>query len=69
MPLPLTPAIAHWPALRSHAPLTLTRDGATTVTGVLALAHEAPIGADAVEVLDAAADLAAVAVERLTARA
>jgi hypothetical protein len=52
------------PALRSHAALTMTRDGATTVVGVLALAHEAPLGADALPVLQAATDLAAVAVER-----
>ena len=52
------------PALRSHVPLTVTRDGRTSVLGVLALAHEAPLGPDAVELLDAAADLAAVALER-----
>ena len=57
------------PALRSHVPLTLTRDGVTTVTGVLALAHEQPLGSEAVELLEAAADLAAVALEAMTSTA
>jgi hypothetical protein len=53
------------PALRSHLPLVVTRDGADTVLGVLALAHERPVGPSARPVLLACADLAAVAVERL----
>ena len=52
------------PALRSHLPLVVRRDGADTVLGVLALAHDRPFEADAWPLLRAGADLAAVAVER-----
>ena len=52
------------PALRSHLPLTVTRDGTTTVLGVLALAHHRPLDAESRRLLEATADLAAVAVER-----
>jgi GAF domain-containing protein len=52
------------PALRSHLPLTVARHGQNEVLGVLALAHEGPVGAEARGLLQAAADLAAVAVER-----
>jgi GAF domain-containing protein len=52
------------PALRSHLPLTVTRDGTTTVLGVLALAHHRPLDAESRRLLEATADLAGVAVER-----
>jgi GAF domain-containing protein len=52
------------PALRSHLPLTVTRGGTDHVLGVLALAHDRPTDAEMRPVLQAAADLAAVAIER-----
>lgn len=52
------------PALRTHLPLTVTRGGADVVVGVLALAHDRPINSDMRPVLQAGADLAAVAIER-----
>ena len=52
------------PALRSHLPLTVTRGGSDTVLGVLALAHHRPLDAGSRRLLEATADLAAVAVER-----
>jgi GAF domain-containing protein len=58
------PSVAGGPALRSHLPLTVTRNGTDTVLGVLALAHDRPMEADSRGLIQAAADLAAVAVER-----
>jgi GAF domain-containing protein len=58
------PSVPGGPALRSHLPLTVTRDGSNTVLGVLALAHHRPLDAAPRRLLEAAADLAAVAVER-----
>jgi K+-sensing histidine kinase KdpD len=58
------PTGAGGPALRSHLPLVVTRGGADSVLGVLALAHDAPIDPAMRSVLAAVADLAAVAVER-----
>jgi hypothetical protein len=52
------------PALRTHLPLTVTRDGTATVVGVLALAHQRSIEGEVRPLLEAAADLAAVAVDR-----
>jgi GAF domain-containing protein len=52
------------PALRSHLPLIVTRNGAKRVLGVLALAHHHSLDAESRRLLEAAADLAAVAVER-----
>jgi GAF domain-containing protein len=52
------------PALRSHIPLVVTRGGSEKVLGVLALAHEDSIEAESRPVLEAVADLAAVAIER-----
>jgi hypothetical protein len=52
------------PALRSHLPLIVTRDGTDQVLGVLALAHDRPTDPGMRPVLEAAADLAAVAIER-----
>ena len=52
------------PALRSHLPLTVTRDGTVVVLGVLALAHERPIDSEHRALAQAGADLAAVALER-----
>ena len=51
------------PKLRSHLPLIVTRDGTKSVVGVLALAHQGPIDAEDRPVLEAVADLAAVAIE------
>ena len=51
------------PALRSHLPLIVTRGGTETVVGVLALAHDHPIDKAARSILEAVADLAAVAIE------
>ena len=52
------------PALRSHLPLGVTRDGSNAALGVLALAHHRPLDAGSRQMLAAAADLAAVALER-----
>lgn len=52
------------PALRSHLPLIVRRGGADTVVGVLALAHDRPFDPDTLPLLEAGADLAAVAIER-----
>ena len=52
------------PALRSHLPLVITRDGSDVVLGVLALAHDRPIDPELRSLLLAGADLAAVAIER-----
>jgi len=53
------------PALRCHLPLTVTRDGSEVVLGVLALAYDRPLDAPARRLLEAIADLAAIALERL----
>jgi GAF domain-containing protein len=55
------------PALRSHLPLAVTRDDASRVLGVLALAHHRSLDGGSRQMLEAAADLAAVALERLGA--
>jgi GAF domain-containing protein len=52
------------PALRSHLPLAVERGGSDTVLGVLALAHQRPLDAESRQLLEAAADLAAIAIER-----
>ncbi len=51
------------PALRSHVPLIVTRGGTDRVLGVLALAHDRPIDAGSRPLVQATADLAAVALE------
>ncbi len=53
------------PALRSHVPLTVEREGTDLVVGVLALAHDRPLAPSVRPVLLASADLAAVAIDRL----
>ena len=60
----VTPVNPGGPALRTHLPLIVIRHGSETVLGVLALAHEDPIEADDRPILQAVADLAAVAIER-----
>jgi len=60
----VAPTVPGGPALRSHLPLVVTRDGTDSVLGVLALAHDDPIDPAARPILEAAADLAAVAIER-----
>ncbi len=52
------------PALRSHLPLVVRRDGVDVVLGVLALAHDRPFQPEAWPLLQAGADLAALAIER-----
>ena len=52
------------PALRSHVPLIVTRAGADRVLGVLALAHHQSLEPGSRQLIEAAADLAAVALER-----
>ncbi|HEX3428230.1 MAG TPA: hypothetical protein VHS36_05435 [Candidatus Limnocylindrales bacterium] len=61
------PTVPGGPALRSHLPLTITRNGADTILGVLALAHQSPIATDSRPLIQAAADLAAVVVDRAPA--
>ena len=51
------------PALRSHVPLLITRRGSETALGVLALAHDRSIDPNLRPILQAGADLAAVAIE------
>jgi GAF domain-containing protein len=51
------------PALRSHLPLIVIRGGTDSVLGVLTLAHDRPTDPEMRQVLEAAADLAAVAIE------
>jgi GAF domain-containing protein len=60
----VAPTVPGGPALRSHLPLVVTRGGADNVLGVLALAHDRPIHADVRPILEAVADLAAIAIER-----
>ena len=55
------------PALRSHLPIAITRDGSDTVLGVLALPHQRPLDAGTRLMLEAVADLAAVAIARYSA--
>ena len=52
------------PALRSHLPLIVRRGGSDVVLGVLALAHDRPIDPAMRPLVQAGADLAAVAIER-----
>lgn len=52
------------PALRTHIPLVVTRGSSETVLGVLALAHEQSIDPAMRPILQAGADLVAVAIER-----
>jgi GAF domain-containing protein len=60
----VTPMNPGGPALRSHLPLVVRRDGIDRVVGVLALAYDRPIDPDGRPTLEAVADLAAVAIER-----
>jgi GAF domain-containing protein len=57
------------PALRSHLPLIVTRGGEDIVLGVLALAHDHPIDPETRPLLEASANLAAVAIEGRRLRA
>ena len=50
------------PALRSHLPLVVTRDGRQAALGVMALAHDGPLSLEARDVIRSVADLAAVAI-------
>jgi GAF domain-containing protein len=58
------PTVPGGPALRSHLPVAIRRDGSDTVLGVLALAHHRPLDAGTRLMLEAVADLAAVVIER-----
>ena len=51
------------PALRSHLPLIVRRGGSDVVLGVLALAHDRPVDPAMRPLVQAGADLAAVAIE------
>jgi hypothetical protein len=57
------PTVPGGPALRSHVPLVVTRGRRDTVMGVLALVHDHPIDPEMRPIIQAAADLAAVAIE------
>ena len=50
------------PALRTHLPLVVTRDGREVVAGVMALAHARPMSPEDREVIRSVADRAAVAI-------
>ena len=63
--LPMAPG---GPALRSHLPLIVGRDGADGIVGVLALAHDQPIDAGLQPIVFAVADLLAVAIDRSRGR-
>jgi GAF domain-containing protein len=66
-PLPthdVTPMNPGGAALRSHLPLVVRRGGTDDVVGVLALAYDHPMDADRRPVIEAVADLAAVAIQR-----
>jgi GAF domain-containing protein len=60
----VAPTVPGGPALRSHLPLIVTGGGTENVVGVLALAHDQPIEPATRPIVQAAADLAAVAIER-----
>jgi GAF domain-containing protein len=62
--LDFRPAAPGGPALRSHLPLIVTRGETDRVVGILALAHDHPLDPELRPVLEAGADLAAVAIER-----
>jgi hypothetical protein len=61
----VTPINPGGPALRSHLPLVVRRDGTDHVLGVLALAYDRPIEVDQRPIVEAVADLAALAIDRL----
>ncbi len=61
----VTPMNPGGPALRSHLPLVVRRDGVDRTVGVLALAYDHPIDIDGRPTLEAVADLAAVAIDRV----
>ncbi|MFI5225119.1 MAG: hypothetical protein ACHQ3P_00420 [Candidatus Limnocylindrales bacterium] len=58
------PTVPGGPGLRSHLPLIVRRAGTNTVLGVLALAHDRRIDMESRAIVLAAADLAAVAIDR-----
>jgi hypothetical protein len=60
----VTPMNPGGPALRSHLPLIVRRDGVDRVVGVLALAYDRSIDPESRPTLEAVADLAAVAIDR-----
>jgi GAF domain-containing protein len=58
------PMAAGGPARRSHLPLIVGEHRSGTVIGVLALAHDQPLGEETRSIVGAVADLAAVAIAR-----
>ena len=52
------------PALRGHLPLTVARNGAASAVGVLAVAYQEPMDSGQRSLVEAVADLAAVALDR-----
>ena len=61
------PTVPGGPALRSHLPLSVDREGSESVLGVLALAYQEPLDDATRALLVAVGDLAALALERLAA--
>jgi hypothetical protein len=57
------PTVPGGPALRSHLPLIVGPEGADAVLGVIALAHHRPLDTQGRLLLEATADLAAVAIQ------
>jgi GAF domain-containing protein len=62
------PMAAGGPALRSHLPLIIGDGANERLVGVLALAHDQPLGEEARWIVTGVADLAAVAIDRPEAR-
>jgi GAF domain-containing protein len=60
----VAPTVPGGPALRSHVPLIVTRGGTDAVLGVLALAYDRAFDLETRPLIQAGADLAAVAIER-----
>jgi diguanylate cyclase (GGDEF)-like protein len=59
-----TPMAPGATGLRSHLPLVVTRDAVDLPLGVLAVAHDAPLDEESRRLLTAAAQLAAVGIDR-----
>ena len=60
----IRPVAPGGPSLRGHLPLLIRRDGSDAPVGLLALAYEEPLDGQTRQVLEAVADLLAVAVDR-----
>jgi GAF domain-containing protein len=60
----IRPVAPGGPALRAHLPLLIRRDGSDVRVGVLAIAYDNPMDVDSRRVVEAVADLLAVAIQR-----